>query len=110
MTQLPEKMELNIVLYRGNYDIEKMLQQIVTKINDYHDYLKEREEPTPPTPPEPEWKVGDIYFYISSAGEVFDSVWDNDDIDHYRRDFLGIYRTREEAEAVLVKVRSVVNK
>lgn len=115
-TQLPEKFE-------GYTSGVRSEAHLLLAFNQLIDYLKEREEITEaiPTyagysvgdsdviiPPEPEWKVGDTYFGIYDTGRVYESVWDDDTIDHDRRDFLGIYRTKEEAEAVLVKVKAVV--
>ena len=59
---------------------------------------------------EPEY--GSIYWcvYINGKGEVLDSIWDNDETDHRRRDFLGIYQTKELAEAALLEIRRKLGK
>ena len=57
---------------------------------------------------EPEMKG--LYWYISSNGEV---VWSNkQDTHHYnnQRDFLGIYKTEELAEAALLEIRRKLGK
>lgn len=57
-----------------------------------------------------EWpKVGDIYFFVDSFGDLYDRVWNNVKYpDRERRDFLGIYRTREAAEKVRDAIREFV--
>lgn len=107
---LPEKLPTTASRDMNIFTYADLLLSVVTQHNQLIDYLQEREELTPPTPPKTEWKDGDRYFFIDSTGNVFDSVWDNHSIDRARRDFLGIYRTQEEAEAVMVKIEAVVNK
>lgn len=47
-----------------------------------------------------EWpKEGDKYWYIPGDGMIVDVLWDNDRLDNAIKSFLGVYRTKEEAEA-----------
>ena len=68
-------------------------------------------EPTPP-PVAEEWpKKGDVYWWIM-ADDINDLVqeskWCYDEIDHDRREFLGVYRTRKEAQDMAEKIKSFV--
>ena len=56
----------------------------------------------------PAWNplIGEPYWYIDERGDVYDPVWENVTIDQARRDFLGIYQTRELAEAASLEIKS----
>jgi len=62
----------------------------------------------------PAWEpeLGKMYWfvYINAEGEVQDSIWDNDKTDHRRRDFLGIYQTKELGKAALLEIRRKLGK
>lgn len=51
---------------------------------------------------------GDKYFFISSTGVIHDVNYDNISIDKYLREFGNFFRTREEAEAALEKIKRVL--
>jgi len=57
---------------------------------------------------EPERK--EIYWFIANESECFQSYWDNDKTDHDRRDFLGVYPTKELAAAALLEIRRKLGK
>lgn len=57
-----------------------------------------------------EWpKKGDNYYHINEEGDVEISNWDKAFLDTYRRDFCGIFRTYEEAEAKLAVVKATMS-
>jgi len=62
----------------------------------------------------PAWEpeLGKMYWYvyINAEGEVKDSIWDNDEVDRARRDFLGIYQTEELGKAALLEIRRKLGK
>ena len=60
----------------------------------------------------PAWEplIGEKYCYINDLEETCESRWDDDTIDHARRDFLGIYQTKELAEAALLEIRRKLGK
>ena len=61
----------------------------------------------------PAWepKLEEKYWYIDDMGVNSSwSYWCNDDIDLNRRDFLGIYQTKELAEASLSEIRRKLGK
>ena len=60
----------------------------------------------------PAWapEKSNIYWFIDERGNVYDSIWDNDQADHNRRDFLGIYQTEELAKAALLEIRRKLGK
>lgn len=51
-----------------------------------YDLVEEKWEP----------EVGERYWFLNDRGEVDYSYWDYDNVDIFRRDNLGIYRTKEE--------------
>ena len=55
----------------------------------------------------PAWEPedGGDYWFISESGQVCFCEWNDDNIDHAHRDFLGIYQTQELAEAALLEIR-----
>ena len=60
-----------------------------------------------PAPFEP--KEGEKYWTIDCDGDVGDCDWANDEIDLTRLRFIGVYRTKSEAEQVVAALRSVFN-
>lgn len=58
-----------------------------------------------PTPSKP--KIGDTYWTIDGEGEIFDCVWDDDGTDIARLNFMGVYKTKEDAEKVYDTVRGI---
>jgi hypothetical protein len=60
----------------------------------------------------PAWepKDGGDYWFISVRGQASFCEWNNDDIDHARRDFLGAYQTKELCEAALLEIRRKLGK
>ena len=56
-------------------------------------------------------QIRDSYYFIiidSAHCSTGESYWANDEIDKARRDFLGIYRTRQEAEAALERIKKAL--
>ncbi len=51
---------------------------------------------------------GGEFWYIHCDGDVLESTFDNTSVDRKISSFLGVYRTREEAEAMRDKVREYV--
>lgn len=41
-------------------------------------------------------RVGCTYYFVDGDGSVNDSTYDNDNIDWYRKNFMGIYETKDE--------------
>ena len=60
-----------------------------------------------PAPFEP--KEGEKYWTIDCDGDVGDCDWANDEIDLTRLRFIGVYRTKSEAEQVVAALRSIFN-
>ena len=62
----------------------------------------------------PAWEpeIDEMYWYItiSDSGAFSHRYWVNDRTDHARRDFLGIHRSRELAEAALLEIRRKLGK
>jgi len=60
----------------------------------------------------PAWKpkLYDVYVYINAKGHVSDSIWYSNESDNYRKDFLGVYQTKELAEAALLEIRRKLGK
>ena len=60
----------------------------------------------------PAWEPedGGDYWFISESDEVCFSEWNDDNIEHARRDFLGIYQTEALAEAALLEIRRKLGK
>lgn len=46
-------------------------------------------------------QYGDAYWFVIDIGDVVESLWDNDSVDNYRKDFLRIFKTKEECERYL---------
>ena len=51
---------------------------------------------------------GDIYLWVGSTGFVHESYFDDTPLDHDRREFGNMFRTREEAEAALERVKKAL--
>ena len=60
----------------------------------------------------PAWepRIGDEYYYLNGAGETASGYWDDYEVDHNHRDFLGIYQTKELCEASLLEIRRKLGK
>ena len=59
---------------------------------------------------EEEWpKVGVPYYFICEYG-VSKSRWDGGEIDVSRNNIFGVYRSHEEAEATLAKIKKFLGK
>ena len=60
----------------------------------------------------PAWEpeLYDFYVYIDARGHVSNSTWYNNERDNYRRDFLGIYQSKELCEAALLEIRRKLGK
>jgi len=60
----------------------------------------------------PAWepKPYDFYVYINANGYVSGSYWHNTVDDQGRRDFLGIYQSKELCEAALLEIRRKLGK
>ena len=50
------------------------------------------------------------YWYLHERGSAYEVTWLNDEIDNDCRDFLGIYQTKELAEAALLEIRRKLGK
>jgi hypothetical protein len=59
-----------------------------------------------------EWEIcgGDYYWYINEGGEVSKDIWAKVGIDYRRRDFLGVYPTKEAAEEARQEIKSKLGK
>jgi len=60
----------------------------------------------------PAWEpsINERAWYINGSVQADWSCWGNTDIDKARRDFLGIYQTKELAEAALLEIRRKLGK
>ena len=60
----------------------------------------------------PAWEpeIGQSYWTILGQGCVFTYWWNNTEADRARRDFLGIYQTKELCEAALLEIRRKLGK
>ena len=60
----------------------------------------------------PAWEPedGEDYWFISASGQVCVCEWVDDDMEHARRDFLGIYQTEALAEAALLEIKRKLGK
>ena len=60
----------------------------------------------------PAWEpsYGMKYWFANSRGEAVQDRWDDQTQDHARRDFLGIYETKELCEAALLEIRRKLGK
>jgi len=56
----------------------------------------------------PTWEAspGIKYWFIDERGDVYGDVWNDDDFDNDRRDFLGIYQTEKLCEASVLEIKS----
>ena len=52
-------------------------------------------------------KVGDKYWFISDIGTVSDTRWDNDNVDNQRLALENVFKTAEEAEFALEKLKVI---
>lgn len=50
------------------------------------------------------------YFFIGSDGSVNESYWDNHQTEKDCKDFLGVFKTREEAKARLEEIKRLLKK
>ena len=60
----------------------------------------------------PAWEpeMYEIYWFITDYGEGGTSKWNDDTHDQARRNFLGIYQTKELAKAALLEIRRKLGK
>lgn len=60
--------------------------------------------------PEEKWipEKGETCWYIDDFGEADYYYWGNDENDHARRDFLGIYPTKEAAQERLEEIKRLI--
>ena len=60
----------------------------------------------------PAWEIkkDEMYWFIGADADVRHADWMNDTYDHDRRDFLGIYQTKELCEAALLEIRRKLGK
>jgi len=60
----------------------------------------------------PAWEIkkDEMYWFIGADADVRHADWMNDTYDHARRNFLGIYQTKELAEAALLEIRRKLGK
>ena len=60
----------------------------------------------------PAWEpeIRKDYWYLDEEGRAYLSTWLDDEIDNARRDFLGISKTKELAEAALLEIRRKLGK
>jgi hypothetical protein len=61
---------------------------------------------------EEEWepKDGDMYFYINVNGIICADDWDSSAWDVGTKNFLGIYKTKEQADQALVEIKKKLGK
>ena len=54
-----------------------------------------------------EWKPerGESYYWVDGRAEFFEDSWTGHPTDERRASFLGVYKTKEEAEAVVEKIK-----
>jgi len=62
--------------------------------------------------PKEEWKpeYGNYYFFINASGLITQSTWMGDYTEQARKNFLGIYRTKEDAEKALKDIKNKLGK
>ena len=62
------------------------------------------------SPKEGKWQPedGDKYWYIWGTGDIDTCNWYGEEHDITRKDFFGIYKTKEEAEVARDKIRTFV--
>ena len=60
----------------------------------------------------PAWELErcDVYWHVDERGYIGKTVWLDDTNDRARRDFLGIYQTKELAKAALLEIRRKLGK
>ena len=60
----------------------------------------------------PAWepKINDLYWFITSDSNAAFASWNNYEVGNARRDFLGIYQSKELAEAALLETRRKLGK
>ena len=60
----------------------------------------------------PAWEPNafQLYWFIDEMCRILDCEWEDDEVDRQRRDFLGIYQTKELAEAALLEIRRKLGK
>ena len=59
-------------------------------------------------PPVKEWPLrNDKYWWLYSSGEAHSSIWQDDSLDHGRKAFGNVHRSKEDAEAWAEKVRAL---
>ena len=51
-------------------------------------------------------KTNEYYWRICDDGDIFQATWTNHQVDEGRRNFLGIFKTKEEAANRLAEVKS----
>ena len=122
----------------GDYQIDEMTRgiipllaakQVAQKFNELLEVLQSQRPPNVTTVPseqgsagigitnvlqgaevEEEWpKDGDEYWFLSDDGIAYDSEWGDDGHDHRRRDYTGIYRTKEDALEAKERIIRVIN-
>lgn len=58
---------------------------------------------------EEKWpKRGNGYYYLLNDGAIDSDEWDDHSVDYKRQNFLGIFRTREEAQKRIEQIREFV--
>lgn len=72
-------------------EYEEKLNDLQNQINELKNVEIEEEFP----------QCGDAYWFVSDIVDVAKSLWDNDSVDNYRKDFFRIFKTREECERYL---------
>lgn len=66
--------------------------------------------PLPEMPKKKRWmpKKGELVYGIKSTGKVLSGPWADIDVDNEARNLFGIYKTRDEAEQMLEKIKKFV--
>ena len=76
--------------------------RIMEAVNEYNETNgKGYEKPWP--------QEGDKYYFLDSTGFIRDTNYDDYQLDNGRREFGNFFRTREEAEAALERVKKALN-
>lgn len=82
--------------------LNKELEELQTKIKEVQDKINEvKREKTWPN-------LGDYYWIITGDGRVCKSAWLNDDLDDNRMNFSNVFRTKEEAEFEVERLKVIV--
>jgi hypothetical protein len=90
-----------------NKNVNEALSILVVEVDDLTQRIVNLEKEV--NHPSKSWpQKGDKYYCFDSLGETRRANWDDDIIDHKILEFLGVYRTEEEAVAMREKIRAFI--